>query len=42
MLGPMMPAPEGSDAWLGPLDAFVSVTRLDGDVLVQRAALLAD
>jgi hypothetical protein len=42
MLGPMMPAPEGTDAWLGPLDAFVSVTRLDGDVLVQRAALLTD
>jgi hypothetical protein len=42
MLGPMMPAPEGTDAWLGPLDAFVSVTRLDGDVVVQRAALLTD
>ena len=26
--------------WLLPLDQLVSVTRLDGDVLVQRAALL--
>ena len=42
MLGPMMPAPDGADDWLGPLDVFVSVTRLDGDVLVQRAALLTD
>ena len=42
MLGPMMPVPDGADDWLGPLDAFVSVTRLDGDVLVQRSALLTD
>jgi hypothetical protein len=42
MLGPMMPVPAGGDDWLGPLDAFVSVTRLDGDVLIQRAAILAE
>jgi hypothetical protein len=28
--------------WLLPLDRFVSVTRLDGDVMVQRAALLLE
>jgi hypothetical protein len=28
--------------WLEPLDAFVSVSRLEGDHLVQRAALLVD
>lgn len=42
MLGPMMPTPVDGDDWLGPLDAFVSVTRLDGDVLLQRAAILAE
>jgi hypothetical protein len=40
VLGPMMPAAEGADDWFGPLDAFISVTRLDGEVLLQRAALL--
>jgi hypothetical protein len=29
-------------AWLLPLDRFVSVSRLEGDVLVQRAALLVE
>ena len=46
-LGPMLEA-EGAGVsyeaeirpWLLPLDQLVSVTRLDGDVLVQRAALL--
>jgi hypothetical protein len=28
--------------WLDPLDRFVSVTRLEGEVLVQRGALLVD
>ena len=30
------------DAWLDPLDQFVSVTLRDGDLLIQRAALLVD
>jgi hypothetical protein len=48
-LGPMLEA-EGADgtyaseirAWLLPFDRLVSVTRLDGDVLIQRAALLVE
>jgi hypothetical protein len=28
--------------WLLPLDRFVSVSRLEGDVLVQRAGLLVE
>jgi hypothetical protein len=28
--------------WLEPLDRVVSVTRLEGDVLLQRGALLVD
>jgi hypothetical protein len=28
--------------WLDPLDRLVSVTRLEGEVLVQRGALLVD
>jgi hypothetical protein len=42
LMGPMLPAPEGADDWLGPLDAFVSVARLDGSVLVQRSAILTE
>lgn len=42
LAGPMLPAPEEADDWLGPLDAFVSVSRLDGSTLVQRSALLAE
>ena len=30
------------DAWVEPLDQFVSVTLRDGDLLIQRAALLVD
>jgi len=41
VMGPMPGADEALD-WLAPLDSFVSVTRLEGDVLVQRAALLVD
>ena len=48
-LGPML-AEGGLDTayeseirpWLLPLDRFVGVTRLEGDVLVQRAALLVE
>lgn len=48
-LGPMLEA-EGAGGsyeaeirpWLLPLDRLVSVSRLDGDVLVQRAALLLE
>ncbi len=29
-------------AWLDPLDAFVSVSRLEGDLLVQRASLIVE
>jgi len=46
-LGPLIEAgdPEGMYAseirpWLLPLDRFVSVTRVDGDVTIQRGALL--
>jgi hypothetical protein len=42
LLGPMVPVPEGADGWLGALDSFVSVSRLDGDVLVQRSAIFAE
>jgi hypothetical protein len=41
VMGPMPGADEALD-WLAPLDSFVIVTRLEGDVLVQRAALLVD
>ena len=48
-LGPMLEADGSSGSyeaevrpWLLPLDRFVSVSRLEGDVLVQRAALLLD
>ena len=48
-LGPMLGAgdPDGIyeaevRPWLLPLDRFVSVIRLEGDVLVQRAALLVE
>jgi len=30
------------EAWIEPLDQVISVTRRDGDVLIQRAALLVD
>ncbi len=40
LAGPMLPA-ETSD-WLGPIDRFVSVTVLEGGLLVQHAALLVD
>lgn len=46
---PMAEAMPGADAyatevepWLAPLDRFVTVARLDGEVLVQRAALIVD
>lgn len=48
-LGPLIGAAGGGDAyeaevrpWLLPLDRIVSVSRLEGDVLVQRAALLVE
>ncbi|MDQ2688739.1 MAG: DUF3352 domain-containing protein [Chloroflexota bacterium] len=48
-LGPMigMMDPEGSfesevEPWLAPLDAFVSVTRVEDELLLQRAALLVE
>lgn len=41
-MGPMMPMPAEADDWLGPLDAFVSVSRLDGSVFIQRSALLTE
>jgi hypothetical protein len=41
VMGPM-PGADEALGWLEPLDSFVSVTRLEGDVLVQRAALLFD
>ena len=48
-LGPMLGTAEGGGVyeaevrpWLLPLDRFVSVSRLEGDVLVQRAALLVE
>lgn len=41
VMGPM-PGADEALGWLEPLDSFVSVTRLEGDVLVQRAALLVD
>ena len=30
------------EAWIAPLDQLISVTRRDGDLLIQRAALLVD
>ena len=44
LMGSMMPMGPGDDDldWLGPIDRFVSVSRVDGDVLVQRAALLTE
>jgi hypothetical protein len=48
-LGPTLGSAEGGGVfeaevrpWLAPLDRMVSVSRLEGDVLVQRAALLVD
>jgi hypothetical protein len=38
--GPQMPSEV--DAWLEPLDQVISVTLRDGDLLIQRAALLVD
>jgi hypothetical protein len=44
LMGSLMPVEPGEDEldWLGPIDRFVSVSRVDGDVLVQRAALLTE
>jgi hypothetical protein len=44
LMGPMMPMDPGEAAldWLGPLDRFVSVSRVNGDLIVQRAALLVE
>jgi hypothetical protein len=38
---PMAPGEAALDL-LGPLDRFVSVSRVSGDLLVQRAALLVE
>ena len=45
MMGVMDPDGEFAasvEPWLLPLDRFASVTVLDGDVLVQRAALFVE
>lgn len=44
MLGAIMPMAPGDDGldFLGPIDRFVSVSRVEGDVLVQHAALLME
>lgn len=48
-MGPMIDSfdPEGAyesevEPWLAPLDRFVSVTRVEGDLLVQQGALLVE